>query len=246
MTTDATLDDMRAYWTTHLGFDPDRANGVLVARPEGTLGHYAGVYAFRHGYSCIVSPPPAWRPALRDALAGRTPDEAFSVSALTAALGEAAGLVVGPAFIGCADEEDVRAAAANQAASGVRPSTRLLEPRDRPALEALAAVRPEDWEHSSIEFDRPPIFGAFEGDALVAVASYEAWGDRIRSVGFITHPSRRRRGYGLAVARAATAHGIAAGDVMLWQTLESNAASIAVARRLGYQPYARTIAIRLT
>ena len=245
MTAEASLDDMRAYWTLHLGFDPDRANGVLVARPEGTLGHYAGVYVFRHGYSCIVSPPTEWRPALRDALAGRTPDEAFSVPTLTAALGDAAGLVVGPAFIGCADEEDVRAAASDQPAARPRPSTRLLEPRDRPALEALAAVRPADWEHSSIDFDRPPIFGAFEADALVAVASYEAWGDRIRSVGFITHPSRRGRGYGLAVATAATAHGIAAGYVMLWQTLESNAPSMSVARRLGYQPYARTIAIRL-
>jgi hypothetical protein len=32
---------------------------------------------------------------------------------------------------------------------------------------------------------------------------------------------------------------------MLWQTLESNAPSMSVAGRLGYQPYARTIAIRL-
>jgi RimJ/RimL family protein N-acetyltransferase len=242
MTADASLDDVRAYWTAHLGFDPDRANGVLVARPEGTLSRYAGVYVFRHGYSCIVSPPPAWRPILREALAGRTPDEAFDVAALTAALGDAAGLVVGPAFIGCADAEDFRPAPPPR--NDLR--TRLLEPRDRPALEALAAACPPiEWEHSAIEYDRAPIFGAFEGDVLVAAASYEAWGDRLRAVGFITHPSRRHRGYGLAVGSAATAHGIAGGYVMIWQTLESNAPSMAVAKRLGYQPYARTIAIRL-
>ena len=32
---------------------------------------------------------------------------------------------------------------------------------------------------------------------------------------------------------------------MQWQTLESNAPSMAIGRALGYQPYCRTIAVRL-
>lgn len=244
MTADSSLDLVRAYWTAQLGFDPDLANGVLVARPEGTLRGYHGVYVFRHGFSCIVSPPAEWRAPLRAALAGRTPDAAFDVDALLAVLGDAAERAIGPAWIGCADASDlrpVRADAARQLA--IRP---VREERDRPALLALAeACGAADWEHSAIDPARPPIFGAFEGPALVAAASYEPWGERLRAVGVVTHPARRRRGYGRAVAAAATAHGIADGRVMLWQTLEANASAMAVARALGYQPYARTIAVRL-
>ncbi|MBF6600821.1 MAG: GNAT family N-acetyltransferase [Dehalococcoidia bacterium] len=238
MTAEASLDIVRAYWTAQLGFDPDLANGVLVARPEGTLRQYAGVYAFRHGYSCIVSPPAAYRAPLAEALRGRSPDEAFDVAVLTAPLGDAAGAAIGPAWIGVADAQD--------ATLHVPAHVRLLDARDRPALEALAAaVGPLDWEHGAIELDRAPIFGVFEEGALVAAASYEAWGDGVRAVGFVTDPRWRRRGRGAAAATAATAQGLADGAVMLWQTLETNAASLAVARRLGFQPYARTIAVRL-
>ena len=138
MTADAALDLVRAYWTTHLGFDPDRANGVLVARPQGTMAHYTGIYAFRHGYSLIISPPDAYRAQLRDAVAGRTPDAAFDAALLTSALDGAAGDVIGPAYIGVADAEDFTRADAS--------FVRTLQPSDRPALLALAeAAGPTAW-----------------------------------------------------------------------------------------------------
>jgi len=49
----------------------------------------------------------------------------------------------------------------------------------------------------------------------------------------------------LKAAAAATAHAIDAAYVAQWQTLESNVPSIAIARALGFQPYCRTIAVRL-
>lgn len=238
MTNDASMEALRAYWREHIGFDPDMTQGIVVARPEGTMGHYHGVYVFRRGYGLIVSPPPRWRALLRDALSGRTPDQAFDAGVLEQILGADAAMTVGPAWIGVADESD---------AARVTPQgARLLEERDRPALLALKqAVSPTEWEHSAIEVERTPVFGVFEGPALLAAASYEPWGERISAVGILTHPLHRRRGCATVVAAAAVAHGLARKQVMLWQTLESNAPSMAVARTLGFQPYARTIAIRL-
>jgi GNAT superfamily N-acetyltransferase len=238
MTEAASLETLRAYWRQHIGFDPDMTQGIVVARPEGTMGHYHGVYVFRRGYGCIVSPPQKWRALLRDALAGCTPDEAFDVATLQRILGADAAMTIGPSWIGLADETD----AARVTAQGAR----LLEERDRAALLALKqAVTPTEWEHSAIELDRTPVFGVFEGPALLAAASYEPWGERISAVGILTHPLHRRRGCATVVAAAAVAHGLARKQLMLWQTLESNIPSITVAHRLGFQPYARTIAIRL-
>jgi GNAT superfamily N-acetyltransferase len=238
MTTDASLEVLRAYWRQQIGFDPDVTQGIIVARPQGTLRTYRGVYVFRRGYGCIVSPPQQWRALLRDALMGRTPEAAFDVALLQSILGADAQSVIGPAWIGIADDAD--------AARVVPQGARLLEDRDKAAvLELQRASGATDWEHGAIEPDRSPIFGVFEGAALLAAASYEAWGERVSAVGIVTHPRHRRRGCASVVAAAAVAHGLARKQVMLWQTLEANAPSMAIARKLGFQPYSRTIAIRL-
>jgi RimJ/RimL family protein N-acetyltransferase len=48
-----------------------------------------------------------------------------------------------------------------------------------------------------------------------------------------------------AVVSAMTAHGLALGGVVQYRTLEANLASIGIARSLGFQPFARTLTIRL-
>ena len=43
-----------------------------------------------------------------------------------------------------------------------------------------------------------------------------------------------------------TAHGLAAGGVVQYRTLEANLASVGIARALGFRRFARTLALRLT
>jgi hypothetical protein len=43
-----------------------------------------------------------------------------------------------------------------------------------------------------------------------------------------------------------TAHGLAAGAVVQYRTLQANSASVGIARALGFQHFARTLAVRLT
>jgi len=238
MTTDASLETLRAYWRQQIGFDPDVTQGVIIARPQGTLRTYHGIYLFRRGYGCIISPPEQWRALLQVSLRGHTPDAAFDVRALRLILGDDAESIAGPTWVGCADDTDVARVAPRGA--------RLLEDRDRPALLELRRITSaRDWDEGAVDPDRSPIFGVFEDETLLAAASYEPWGDRISAIGVVTHPLHRRRGCGTVVAAAAMAHGLARKQVMLWQTLEFNSPSMAIARNLGFQPYARTIAVRL-
>jgi hypothetical protein len=43
-----------------------------------------------------------------------------------------------------------------------------------------------------------------------------------------------------------TAHGLAAGGLAQYRTLAANLASAGIARALGFQPFAQTLAVRLT
>jgi hypothetical protein len=43
-----------------------------------------------------------------------------------------------------------------------------------------------------------------------------------------------------------TAHGLAAGKVVQYRTLEANLASVGIAGALGFRRFARTLAVRLS
>ena len=90
------------------------------------------------------------------------------------------------------------------------------------------------------------MFGCFAGDRLAAAGMLERWGDRLLHVGIVTHPGHRGRGYGKAVVSAMSAHGLAAGGVMQYRTLQANLPSVGIARALGFQRFALTLAVRLT
>jgi predicted GNAT family acetyltransferase len=89
------------------------------------------------------------------------------------------------------------------------------------------------------------VFGCFAGGALAAAGMLEPWGARLLHVGIATHPGHRGRGYGKAVVSAMTAHGLATGRVVQYRTLLANLPSVGIARALGFQRFALTLAVRL-
>ena len=235
-----TLVAIEQHWSRRLGcpFRELRRGDVrIMAHASDDFRDYRGVYACRRADTCIISVPHDLVESVRASLAESTPDEAFEPSALSAALGEAAGIVVGPAALAYTD------AAPTDVPSAV---ARLLTPHDDAALRALAAAcEPIEWEHASIDFSLTPIFGCFGGDELLAASSYRILSPAVANMHIITHPSHRGRGLGRAAAAGATAHAIDSGYIAQWQTLESNLPSMAIARALGFEPYCRTIAVRL-
>ncbi len=233
----AVVDAYRAY---QLGVPAAalREPGVLVVpHGEGFIG-YAGVYALRSGASLVISAPDAVRDAVSAVVDGRAAGEAFDARLLADALGGRVERLVGPAWIGYADAGDAR--------GGDGGAARLLGDADAGALLSLRdACDPTEWEHGGIDPAVAPIFGMYQGGALIAAASWKEHGERIRHVGFVTHPAHRGRGYGRVVAAAITAHGVGPGAIMQWQTLLSNEPSLAVGRALGYQHRFDSLALRL-
>jgi ribosomal protein S18 acetylase RimI-like enzyme len=73
---------------------------------------------------------------------------------------------------------------------------------------------------------------------VVSAAGYEVWGGFVAHIGVVTAASARGRGHGRAAVTCIANHAIAAGLVAQYQTLQDNVASIAIVRRLGFDPYA--------
>ena len=124
-----------------------------------------------------------------------------------------------------------------------RPES-TLAPVWREVLQRFAtASDPTEWEHSGIDRADSALFANFLGDELVALAHYSMWGQNAASIGVLTHPAYRNRGYGKVVVSAAMIDAFSRGHFVLYQTLVANRPSVALAAALGCHDYARTLAV---
>jgi GNAT superfamily N-acetyltransferase len=205
--------------------------------PHDALSGWHGAFLFSHDPSCVISVPQTFVTRVQELTAGIAPADVFSVASAEAMFGEATERIIGPAWLGYADGLDFRPVLSTH--------TRALSPDDLPALRRLAASCGEEWEDSGITFESPLVFGRFAEGDLAAAGTVERSSRDILNVGIITHPDHRSKGYGKEVVSALTRYGVERGGIMQYRTLESNRPSLRIARALGYQPYGRTIAVRL-
>src|SRR5262245_38434612 len=201
------------------------------------LADYHGVWLFRHHASLCLSVPSDSVQTVQTAVRAHTAESLFSETAIRALLGSRIERIIGPTYQGYVERGQFRSAS---------PGVRALSGADQAALQQLAdACEIDAWEHSGITFDEPHVFGCFVDDCLVAAARYRPAWEETAHIGVVTHPAYRGHGYGRAVVSAATANGLEAGFIVLYQTLLNNAPSVALATGLGYQPYATHLAMRL-
>ena len=228
-------DRARAHWAAHFGL-PEAAfdaPGVHVTAHVGLRG-YRGVWAFRRGDTWVVSAPPE----CVDALRGEPLDAArlHDRDALRTWLGAPDATVIGPAWWGRLEPARFRPIE-NAAVHRVDPNA--------PALDAFRTDIGADWGASGIDPDAMAMFGAHEGDMLVALAACRLRVHGASDPCIVTHPDWRGRGLGTAATSAACAHLLREGHLVLYQTLAANAPAVAVARRLGFRDDATHLAVRL-
>jgi GNAT superfamily N-acetyltransferase len=241
VTTPASRQVITAFWAAYLGCRRAQLSqpATVVVRNGPGLADYHGATAFYRPPACVLAVPAHWYEHTTARLAHQPAAAAFQATLLRQVFGAAVDRVIGPAWLGYADHSDFQPAPPL--------GTRRLTDQDLPALRTLAAAcGPTAWAHSGIDPGRPPVYGCYADRTLVAAGMLEPWGGRLLHVGIVTHPAYRGRGCGTAVVSAMTADGLAGGRVVQYRTLQANLPSVAVARKLGFQPFARTLAVRLT
>jgi GNAT superfamily N-acetyltransferase len=96
-------------------------------------------------------------------------------------------------------------------------------------------VEPSPWAHRVTEAARRTV--------VSAAAVLTPWDGVPVDVGVLVDPAYRGRGHGLEVASAATRFAVTEHGLARWRCPESDAASVALATRLGFEPVARLLVV---
>ena len=210
--------------------------GVVVTA-HGQLNGYRGVWFFVRGHSAVVSAPLDWVARLEQTCGSTLAEELLSPAAATRALGHAAGEIVGPSFQGWLPAGRFRAV----------PSDGVQRVADKEGVLATlqSACSPKEWEHGGIDPQAAEVWASFQGEEAAALGQL-----RLRPGGavdpcIITHPAHRGQGHALRLVSAMAQEALAAGRLLLYQTLLSNRPAVSLALRLGFEQYATLLAVRL-
>ena len=120
---------------------------------------------------------------------------------------------------------------------GVAPWKRVAEARSR-AESGLAGVM------SAADRATTRFWILREDDRVVVAGNMTDWRGRPADVGVLTEPSQRRRGLAGRLVGAMVADALPAVGVVRYRALASNVASLAVAERLGFEPYGQNLRAR--
>jgi len=226
------------FWAEFLGIDPSlwHSPGVSIQSHVGLKG-YRGFWCFRHKERTVVSAPEGWV-TLLESIFGGTTNDLLDAAFIRNALGSNVEATIGPAFQGTLNLDKFRTAASGAVQT-------LTQVDDATVHQLRLRCTPEDWQTSGIE--KAPSFrtAAIVGDSIAALAGYRAWTRDAGDPCVVTSAEHRGRGYGTAAVHGVVAQALKDDKLPLYQTLESNTGAVRIATKLGYEQYAKHLAVRL-
>lgn len=235
-----TIATIEQFWSSFLGCEPDQFHTArtIAVQHADTLADYQGIFIFQCLEALVVSVPAYLLDRIRSEAECLEASDLYRVGRIQALSGSSAGRLIGPVYHGYAD-------AASLCPVG-NAHVRLLAAADQAALDDLrAAFGIEEWQEAGSMTLDLPLAGRFVGSTLVAVAGYKVWEECLAHICVATHPGQRGQGFGMAVASSISETALRHRLVPQYRALETNRASVSIARRLGFEHYATTIALRL-
>ena len=232
---------VQAQWAARLDVDPSTVRGGGVHVVTADLGANDAM-SFLLDETCIVVVPADVLEPAREALAGLDVQAAFTADALRTLVGPGAQ-IDGPSWHSYADERSFRGTADRAAAP--------VDGGDPALLAFLESNDPEDGAESG--FPRDPgsadpettqFWVLREHDQVVAAGNMTEWRGRPADVGVMTAPAERGRGLAGRLVGAMVAAALPTVRVARYRALASNTASLAVARRVGFEPYGQNFRAR--
>jgi GNAT superfamily N-acetyltransferase len=231
-----------AWWCRDFACPPDglRPTNTHVQVHAGDLTGKPGIWILLVGQFPLVSLPPAYAGLLDPRAKNWTQGTVMDAVALMNELhGVPVERIIGPAFIGYTTVTSFIPSSL--------PTARALTSTDGQSVDALrASCTPQEWEHGGSTLGDMPTFGAFnESGELAALAGYKVWGGTIAHLFVVSRPDARGRGYATAAVTATTHAAFQHGLLPQYRTLVSNAPSMRIASKLGFQQYGYSVYVRM-
>jgi len=190
---------------------------------------------FKQGESLAVSGPQHAIDQLNSCESKTKISQLFSKSSLDDIFSNVPHTVLGPAYLGYSDAHG----------TPVENTGRFLLAEDNSLMNALReAVGEVDWEAGGVDMESPCVLGVCERGKLLAVGSFDIWGDKIAHHCVLTHPRVRGKGYGTKIVSWLQHEAKKRDLVSQYRTLLKNEASINVARKLFFLEFATTMAVQ--
>jgi len=230
-----------AGWESRLGIDRAllRGGGVHVIATDVGDNH---AMSFLLGDTCLVAVPDDRVDRTRQVFSGLDAAAAFTADALRTLLG-ADARVAGPSVHCYADE---------QSFGGRSDPAAVSVDGDNPALlDFIHANSLDDWAESG--FPRDPtaadpnatrFWVLRHDDEVVAAGNMTEWRGLPADVGVLTEPGSRGQGFAGRLVGAMVSSALPAAVVVRYRALATNAPSLAVARRLGFEAYGQNYRAR--
>ena len=89
----------------------------------------------------------------------------------------------------------------------------------------------EDKDQGQVSLDDFLVYGLFDNEKLVAVASLWDWGEVLCDIGILVHPDYRRKGYAKEVCLALMNN---TERLFIWRCDENNISSYKLAQKIGF------------
>ena len=232
---------VEAEWEAQLGVVRSvlRSGGVHVV--VAGLGANDAM-SFLLDETCIVVVPAHEVGSARAALAGLDARAAFTARTLRTLVGDDAQ-VDGPSWHTYVDDRSFLGTADDLAQPVDGDETSLLAFLDGidPADTAESGF-PRDPSSADAETNR--FWVLQEDDLVVAAGNMTEWRGLPSDVGVLTEPSQRGRGFASRLVGTIVADALLVAGVVRYRALASYGASLAVAERLGFEPYGQNLRAR--
>jgi len=239
------------YYAAWLGIPPEEfshARGVkLYANPAraqkiSVIAKPLPFYAIRMEDALLMACVPQWESRLRAQVAGR--DIPGAMEALETLFGDQLRKGLSH-WLGQLNEAiDTTEAAALTQEDFPAYLEFMQAAHDRQEEEFLRRGLPEYFRGLA---EQRKCFGVWRDGKLASVADgpeQPYLPEVITDPGIVTLPEYRGRGYASAVCAALLRRQLDAGMVPIWSCAADNAASVALARKLGFQPFCRRYNVR--
>ncbi len=242
MLDDDTLDIADRWWARDFACPADglRPASTVVQEHVGALSDWTGIWILVVGSHPRISLPHTVMAALAERAADWSRELVTDHAALTAAIAPIeVETIVGPAPIAYGTALDLDLSRAGEA--------RALLPTDAEAISRLRnACSDEAWDHGGSDPAQVPTFGYVdERGEVLALAGYKTWGCEIAHLSIVAAPGARGLGLATAAVACAAQHALDQGLLPQYRTLGSNAASLGIAKRLGFEAYGVSVYVRL-